>query len=229
MANIVLIHGAYQGGWIWRDTARALRAMGHDVYTPTLDGCAERAHQLRAGITTELHADELAEFLRCYDLDEVTIAGTSTGGMVACRLAEVAPARIGKVVLADALALDDGERLSDIVQRPQALTTALATGPTRDDAAGRLFAELDAPVRDWALERYTLHPLEVMQEAVELRSFWTSTWDAAVIWCRHSQNPPLAHQQRAAQRLDARWHELDTGHYPMLQAPTALAELIANG
>lgn len=229
MANIVLIHGAYQGGWIWRDTARALRLKGHDVYTPTLEGCAERAHQLRVGITTEAHADELAELLRCYDLDAVTIVGTSTGGMSACKLAEVARARIAKVVLVDALALDDGERLSDIVRRPHAVTTELATGPTREDAAGRLFAELEAPVRDWALERYTFHPLDVMQEPVRLSSFWDSTWDAAVIWCRHSPNPPLAHQQRAAERLKARWHELDTGHYPMLQAPTKLAELIANG
>ena len=50
MASILLIHGAYQGGWIWRFVAERLRAAGHDVHAPTLDGCAERRHQLRAGI-----------------------------------------------------------------------------------------------------------------------------------------------------------------------------------
>jgi pimeloyl-ACP methyl ester carboxylesterase len=40
MASIVLIHGAYQGGWIWRFVAERLRAAGHDVHAPTLDGCA---------------------------------------------------------------------------------------------------------------------------------------------------------------------------------------------
>ena len=59
----LLIHGAYQGGWIWRDVAALLRAGGHRVLTPTLDGCAERQHQLRAGITTETQAEELAALL----------------------------------------------------------------------------------------------------------------------------------------------------------------------
>jgi esterase/lipase len=57
MATIVLIHGAYQGGWIWQPTAKILREAGHTVYAPTLEGCAERRHQLRPGITTETHAD----------------------------------------------------------------------------------------------------------------------------------------------------------------------------
>jgi len=40
MATYVLIHGAYQGGWIWKTVAQRLRAGGHAVYAPTLDGCA---------------------------------------------------------------------------------------------------------------------------------------------------------------------------------------------
>ena len=42
MATFVLIHGSYQGGWIWKPVATRLRAAGHQVYTPTLDGCGER-------------------------------------------------------------------------------------------------------------------------------------------------------------------------------------------
>jgi alpha-beta hydrolase superfamily lysophospholipase len=45
MATYVLLHGAYQGGWIWQPVATRLRATGHTVYAPTLDGCGERAHQ----------------------------------------------------------------------------------------------------------------------------------------------------------------------------------------
>jgi len=37
MATYVLLHGAYQGGWIWQPVATRLRATGHTVYTPTLD------------------------------------------------------------------------------------------------------------------------------------------------------------------------------------------------
>ena len=54
MATFLLIHGSYQGGWIWKPVAQLLRAAGHAVYAPTLDGCGgRRASQVRAGITTE--------------------------------------------------------------------------------------------------------------------------------------------------------------------------------
>ena len=43
MATFVLLHGAYQGGWIWKPVRERLAAAGHTVFAPTLDGCAERA------------------------------------------------------------------------------------------------------------------------------------------------------------------------------------------
>jgi pimeloyl-ACP methyl ester carboxylesterase len=229
MTTFVLIHGAYQGGWIWKPVVEQLQAKGHHVLTPTLDGCAERKGQLRAGIDTETHAAEVADLLFYQDLKDVVLAGTSTGGMVMARAAELARDRVARVVFADALALLNGEALPDIVKRPTAVNTELGTGPSRQDFETRLFADLDPKVRAWALERCTPHPIAAMQAPVRLERFWDQAWNASVIWCKRSSNPPVAHQRRAAERLKARWHELDTGHYPMLSEPAALARLIAEG
>ncbi|WP_428489013.1 alpha/beta fold hydrolase [Rhodopila sp.] len=226
MATCVLLHGAYQGGWIWQRVAPHLRAAGHTVFAPTLDGCAERRHALRPGIDTESQAAEVAEMLFFQDLHDVVLVGTSCGGMVAARVAETAQPRIGRIVLADALALFDGETVADHVKRPAAVTTDLATGPSPEDAANRMFASLDEATKTWALARYTPHPIAAMAAPVKLDSFWRQHWNATVIWCRQSANPPLQHQRRAADTLQARWHELDTGHYPMLTEPKALATLI---
>ena len=46
------------------------------------------------------------------------------------------------------------------------------------------------------------------------------------VWCRRAANPGEAHQRRAAERLNARWFELDTGHYPMLSMPDELNALL---
>jgi hypothetical protein len=46
MTTCVLIHGSYQGGWIWQRVATRLRAAGHVVYAPTMEGCAERRRLL---------------------------------------------------------------------------------------------------------------------------------------------------------------------------------------
>jgi len=44
----VLVHGAFFGGWCWKEVAGGLRALGHVVYTPTLTGLGERSHLLAA-------------------------------------------------------------------------------------------------------------------------------------------------------------------------------------
>ena len=229
MTTFVLIHGAYQGGWIWKPVAERLRAQGHRVLAPSLDGCAERKGQVRAGITTATHAEEVAQLLFYEDLKDVVLAGTSTGGMVMARSAELARERVARVVFADALALLDGEALPDIVKRPTAVNTDLTTGPSRHDFETRLFVDLDPATRAWALERCTPHPIATMTAPVRLERFWNQSWNASVIWCRRSANPPVAHQRRTADKLKGRWHELDTGHYPMLTEPEALARLIAEG
>ncbi len=229
MTAFVLIHGAYQGGWIWQRVTSRLTAAGHTVFAPTLDGCAERRHALRPGINTETHGTEIAELLFFEDLHEVVLVGTSSGGMVLCKAAELARERIGRLVFADALALFDGESIPDIVKRPTAVTTDLATGPSREDAAGRMFASLEEPTKTWALERYTPHPVAAMRDNLKFSSFWQQKWTASVIWCSQAVNPGQAHQRRAAEKLGATWHELDTGHYPMVSAADELSRLIVAG
>jgi len=132
-------------------------------------------------------------------------------------------------VFADALALFDGERIPDIVNRASAVTTELTTGPSREDAAGRMFASLEEPTKTWALQRYTPHPVAAMNDRVKLPSFWQQSWKASVIWCKQAPNPGKVHQRRCADKLGARWHELDTGHYPMLTAADDLTQLIVEG
>src|SRR5579872_3739752 len=121
MATYVLVHGSYQGGWIWQKVADRLRAQGHTVYAPSLDGCGERKGTVRAGITTETQADEVAQLLFYEDLQNVILVGTSSGGMVACRVAELQRDRIARLFFVDALALLPGEKIRDIVTRSTAV------------------------------------------------------------------------------------------------------------
>jgi pimeloyl-ACP methyl ester carboxylesterase len=231
MATYVLVHGSYQGGWIWQKVAERLRAAGHVVYAPSLDGCAERKGQVRPGITTESQADEVAQLLFYEDLKDVVLVGTSSGGMVVCRVAELMPERVGRLVFVDALALLDGEKIRDIVTRSTATASGggLTAGPSREDAANRLFADLDPATRAWALERYTQHPIGIYDQPVKLDRFWSMPWKTSVIWCTQAQNPGEAHQRRCAEKLGASFATLDTGHYPMLSMPEELTRLLLAG
>ena len=227
MATYVLVHGAYQGGWIWKLVGQRLRAAGHDVYAPTLEGCGERHDQIRGGITVGTHAHEVARLLFYEDLERVVLVGTSSGGMVVCQAAELATDRIDRLVFVDALALMPTERVSDIVNRPAANeVTELTTAPTRKDAEGRMFADLEPGMRAWALARYTPHPIAALEAPMGPMNFWGHHWKAAVIRCRQARNPPESHQRRTAERLKASYTEMDTGHYPMLSQPEELTRLL---
>ena len=229
MSTFLLIHGAYQGGWIWKFIAERLTQAGHVVHTPTLDGCGERAHQLRAGITTETHADEIVAYMHYNDLSDVILAGTSSGGMVLARVAELAPERIQRVIFADALMLMDGEKIRDIVTGPAAINTEFGLGPSREDAETRLLADLEPALRSWTSERFTLHPEAVFNQPVKLERFWDMPWNASVLYCSRAANPGEAHLRRGAERLGARWHVIDTGHYPMLSTPDELTKFLLEG
>ena len=226
MATIVLIHGAYQGGWIWQPVAKILRNQGHTVFTPTLDGCAERSHQIRPGITTEMHGNEIANLLFYEDIKDAVLVGTSSGGMVMAKAAELARPRVKRLIFVDALALMDGERVADFVDRKTAINTSLSSGPPRHDVINRLFKDLEEPIKSWAIQRYTMQPIACMENPIELKEFWSLEWQATVLYCTDSVNPPKSHQERAANTLRAKWRELKTGHYPMLSEPDALAKII---
>ena len=226
MATYVLVHGAYQGGWIWKLLGARLRAAGHVVHAPTLDGCGERHEQVRPGITVGTHAREIAGLLFYEDLRDVVLVGTSSGGMVVCQAAEQAADRLSRLVFVDALALLPGERVADIVSRPAGEVTPVTIAPTRADAESRMFADLEPALRAWALARYTPHPIAALEAPMEPTGFWDRTWTAAVVRCKRARNPPEAHQRRTADRLKARYAEMDTGHYPMLSQPDELFRLL---
>jgi pimeloyl-ACP methyl ester carboxylesterase len=229
VATFMLIHGAYQGGWIWNSVAARLRAEGHRVCAPSLDGCGERGVQLRTGITTESQAEEIANLLYYEDLNDAVLVGTSSGGMVAVKTAELARERVERLVFVDALTLVNGEKIRDIVTRPSPINTDVATGRSREETLEHLLLSLEPETAAWSADRFGLHPIAAFTQPVVLESFWDQNWNAAVIFCRQAENPGEAHQRRCAEALGARWHELDTGHYPMLSTPDALTRLIVEG
>jgi pimeloyl-ACP methyl ester carboxylesterase len=227
MATFVMVHGAYQGGWIWKPVVTRLRALGHVTYAPTLDGCGERRHQVRPGITVATQAQEIADFLLYEDLRDVVLAGTSSGGMVIVKAAELARERIARLSFVDALALLPGESVSAITNRPTPREqNDVTTSYSRADAENRMFKDLDPALRAWALDRITPHPVAALEAPMVATTFWDQKWSASVIRCIHGVNPPEAHQRRTAEKLGASYHELDTGHYPMLSAPDELTKLL---
>ena len=117
MATFVLVHGAWHGGWCYRDTARALRAAGHTVHTPTHTGVGERAHQSAENITLETHIRDVCGCIEFEELNDVILCGHSYGGMVITGVADRLPQRIRALVYLDAFVPEHGDSLIGLVNQ----------------------------------------------------------------------------------------------------------------
>lgn len=79
MTTFVLVHGAWHGGWCWREVAEGLRAAGHQVFAPTLTGQGERHHLLDQRVDLHTHIADVMAVLECEELSDVVLVGHSYG------------------------------------------------------------------------------------------------------------------------------------------------------
>src|SRR6266550_3145202 len=141
MATLVLVHGAWLGGWVWGRVAADLRARGHTVYAPTLTGLGERRHLLSPAIDLEAHATDVVNLLEFEDLQRITLVGQGYGGAVAQRVAARVGERVRRLAFLDATLVNDGghlpmiakveptaELFDNFVRQPAALFTRAGRG-----------------------------------------------------------------------------------------------------
>ena len=114
MSTYVLVHGGGHGGWCYQPVAKILRAKGHEVYTPSLTGLAEREHLMNANIDLNTHITDIVKLLQYEDLRDVILVGHSYGGMVITGVADRATDRITNVVYLDAAYPMNGQSLVDV-------------------------------------------------------------------------------------------------------------------
>lgn len=162
MATYVLVHGAWAGGWIWRDMADRLRALGHRVFTPTLTGLGDRSHLISPQINLTTHVLDVANLIKWEELSDIVLIGHSYGGMVISGVTEEAPqGTIRSIVYLDAFLPNNGESLSDLAGSPNALPVDMQQDPVPFPGRGG--------TGDPRLERLlTPHPLRTLTQKLEL-------------------------------------------------------------
>ncbi len=118
-ATIVIVHGAWVGGWRWRAVADLLRDRGHHVFTPTLTGLGERAHLTSPAVGLSMHARDVANVIHFERLENLLLVAHSYGGMPASVVPELVPAgTIQSIMFLDAFYPEDGQSLNDLVPGP---------------------------------------------------------------------------------------------------------------
>jgi len=226
MADILLVHCGFAGGWTWRAVADRLAAAGHRIAAPTLTGLGERAHLARPETDLQTHVQDLVGTIDCEALDDVTIVASSSGAMAATGAADRRLDRVARLVYIDTLVPRPGQSWMDLLG-PAVAAPLL-------DAAQRHGDGWRVPRSDVAPPRWVPQPLATVTQPLAL-----SQPDAVASLPHHyihcTARPPgwffglgEVIDAQAARARAAGWdcHTLPSDHLPMLSAPQALAELL---
>lgn len=175
MATFVIVHGAWGGGWEWKDVASELRAEGHEVYTPTLTGLGER-HHLGPDVGLDTHIEDVVAVLEYEDLRDVVLCGHSYGGIVVTGAADRAAGRVARVIYVDAFVPGDGDRLVDLVPDGDGFSESVRSATDeRGHGAVPIPEEflppegmIDDEKRHWYVTRLRPHPAATFTEPLRL-------------------------------------------------------------
>jgi len=108
VSDILLVHGAFHGGWCWRTVARQLSEQGHRVLRPSLTGLADRRHLLSPAVDLDTHIADIVNTVHFEELDDLTLVVHSYGGVPGVGAADQLTDRIHALVLLDAMLPIDG-------------------------------------------------------------------------------------------------------------------------
>jgi pimeloyl-ACP methyl ester carboxylesterase len=219
VAQVVLVHGGWGGGWEWREVDRLLSTEGHDVSRVTLTGLGERAHLFSPSVNLDTHVEDVVRHLEFEDLNDVVLVGHSYGGMVVTGVADRVPERIARMVYVDAFLPREGESLFDL------LPEGFVTGVRSSAVDGRVPPPGDDPgYPSWYLERVVEHPLAAFEQPLRLEGRGNDI-PAVYIRCTESDVPLESAVTRAAA---AGWtmRELATRHDAQVFDPHGLVELL---
>ncbi len=127
-ATYVLVHGAFGGGWGFRQVGSMLIADGNTVFRPTLTGQGERVHLAGPKVDLQMHIQDVVNTILYEDLHDVVLVGHSYGGMVVTGVADRIPKRIKRVIYLDAFLPENGESVQSIVAHDPRRTPILFDG-----------------------------------------------------------------------------------------------------
>jgi pimeloyl-ACP methyl ester carboxylesterase len=229
VTTFVLVHGAWHGSWCWKRVRKALQSAGHDVFTPTLTGVADRSHLASPAVNLETHVADVANLIRWEELEDVVLCGHSYSGCVITGVADRVPERIRALVYLDAFVIEDGQSLHDTLPPPA--RAAQLEGAKKDGDGWRVppisaeFFKVNPADRAWVDAQCTPQSLATFTQRLALRNRFPADRTTHVLATGYEQSPFPPFHELAKKKG---WHTetVDCGHDVMLDRPGDLVLIL---
>lgn len=215
-ANIVLVPGAFHGGWYYSPMAEELRSAGHNVFTISLTGLGGPANRSNGAVNLDTHIEDVVSLIELEKLTDVVLCGHSYGGLVIAGASERLAGRIKSLVFFDALVPEDADSV---------WSTFKAFGRERFiDASPDGLVTPPPPGVD---PRARAHPLATFLQPVKLSEKAYAVSQKVYVLCSKNKGSPFfpIHARLSA---DPSWtvRTMDSGHDFMNEAPKLATDLM---
>jgi pimeloyl-ACP methyl ester carboxylesterase len=238
---VVLIHGMINSSRHWERVALRL-ADRHTVIAPDLLGHGDSATP-RGDYSLGAHAASIRDLLSAIGVERASIVGHSYGGGVAMvyfwqfpqrteRLALISSGGLGQEVspLLRSMALPGMSKVLAAAAHPR-VVRALAAGGPQTRAVARALRPLSGPGTREAFLQTLRSVIDVRGQRVSAtdRLYLLEAMTTLIVWGERDRTIPLEHGAAAhAAVTDSRFETLpDAAHFPHLEAPDALADVLA--
>ena len=227
MSTFVLIHGAWHGSWCWKRVRKALQDQGHQVFTPTLTGLAERSHLLSAAVDLDTHIDDVVNLIRWEELSDVVLCGHSYAGAVISGVADRMPDRIRSLVYLDAFVLEDGQSLHDLL--PEGQRQMQLDGVKENWKVPPIpgeFFHVNAQDLAWMNAQCTWQPLATFQQKLRLTGAGGNVRNVTYILATGYEGSPFPPSCEKAKARGWTTLSVPCGHDVMLDMPVELTQML---
>lgn len=232
--RVLLVPGAWMGAWIWEPTVDHLRHQGVEAATLTLEGLEPDASaSVISHVPLERHVSQVANMILEWPDRPVVLVGHSYSGMVICQVADRLPDRVISSVHFGSFLPINGHSLIDD-WGPDQSTRALERAEIESGhvhpfhwappppQALELEPGLTPHDRTYLSERFTPHPGHTVLDPAHLDRPVTA--QRALFVASSATAIPRMLRTPDAATWDIRI--MDSGHWPMLERPQDVVDLI---
>lgn len=229
--HFLLVHGAWHGGWVWKEMTDLLRYQGYSVSCPTQTGLGERKHLISSEISLEVFIEDIVNHIISDDLYNIILVGHSFAGSTISGVADRLKDRIKQLIYLDAVILLNGQSPFDIapvevVNERTALAEKsegkLSISPPKAEA----FGVFDVRKAITLESKLTPHPISTFRSKLILKNEVGNGLPLSYIVCTDPIYKSLESSRQIVKKMNWPIFELKSGHNAMFTHPQETLNLL---
>jgi len=232
--TLLLVHGAWQSSWAWRDVADLFDRENCEFIVPDLPGHGVNPQPYNE-ITISTYADFIISEIEKLNAEKIILIGHSMGGLVISQVAETIPDKIHQLIYITAFIPETNESLLDLAQQSDIEGLSKHTRWLDNDCAVALrtkglgdilFNDCTAEQVKYALAHLEKEPAQTFGNKVRVTPDNMGRVPKVYIECEKDQAISLNMQRSMHQAHGCKIESLAAGHEPNVSQPEALVKLI---